>query len=158
MKELKIGDVVIAPEGCEDYLTAGREYVVIDVSKKEKDVFCVLADNGTKMYCLLQKCGHLNGKNWIIKNMGELKITKEKVLEAAAKCSTAKEVLSTIFPEIFVQDKSVKVYRELKDNEELICCRLSGEYEEKAFCLEDEYNWEIKRDSRNALCLIPTKK
>ena len=34
-------------------------------------------------------------------NMSELKITKEKVLAAAAKCSTAKETLQTLFPEAF---------------------------------------------------------
>jgi hypothetical protein len=31
----------------------------------------------------------------------ELKITKEKVLEAAKKCASAKQVLSTLFPEVF---------------------------------------------------------
>lgn len=31
----------------------------------------------------------------------KLEITKEKVLEAAAKCSTAKEILETLFPEVF---------------------------------------------------------
>lgn len=34
----------------------------------------------------------------------ELKITKEKVLEAAAKCSQAKETLKTLFPEVFEQN------------------------------------------------------
>lgn len=31
----------------------------------------------------------------------ELKITKEKVLEATSKCSTAKQTLETLFPEVF---------------------------------------------------------
>ena len=31
----------------------------------------------------------------------ELKITKEAVLAAAAKCNTAKETLKTLFPEVF---------------------------------------------------------
>lgn len=31
----------------------------------------------------------------------ELKITKEKVLEAASKCDDAKEILETLFPECF---------------------------------------------------------
>lgn len=31
----------------------------------------------------------------------KLEITKEKVLEAAAKCSQAKETLKTLFPEVF---------------------------------------------------------
>lgn len=33
----------------------------------------------------------------------ELKITKEKVLEAASKCSTAKATLETLFPECFIK-------------------------------------------------------
>lgn len=34
----------------------------------------------------------------------ELKITKEKVLEAASKCSTAKETLKTLFPDVFEEE------------------------------------------------------
>lgn len=34
--------------------------------------------------------------------MEELKITKERVLSAAGKCGTAKEVLKELFPEAFV--------------------------------------------------------
>lgn len=34
----------------------------------------------------------------------ELKITKEKVLEAAEKCSTAKQTLKILFPEAFIED------------------------------------------------------
>lgn len=33
--------------------------------------------------------------------MKKLEITEEKVLEAANKCSTAKEILNTLFPEVF---------------------------------------------------------
>lgn len=36
-----------------------------------------------------------------------LTITKEKVLEAASKCSTAKEVLKTMFPECFEVEHSL---------------------------------------------------
>ena len=41
--------------------------------------------------------------------MSELKITKEKVLEAATKCSEAKKVLETLFPEAF--DECITVWR-----------------------------------------------
>lgn len=41
----------------------------------------------------------------------ELKITKEKVLEAAGKCSTAKQTLQVLFPEVFESDfDSDKIY------------------------------------------------
>ena len=39
----------------------------------------------------------------------ELKITKERVLAAAKRCSTAKGVLSEIFPEVFKEGKSFKI-------------------------------------------------
>lgn len=35
----------------------------------------------------------------------ELKITPEKVLDAAAKCSIAKETLQVLFPEVFKEKK-----------------------------------------------------
>lgn len=38
----------------------------------------------------------------------ELKITQEKVLEAASKCPQAKEILSTLFPEVFKNESSKK--------------------------------------------------
>lgn len=37
--------------------------------------------------------------------MNELKITKEKVLEAASNCPQAKETLKTLFPEVFKKEK-----------------------------------------------------
>ena len=36
--------------------------------------------------------------------------------------------------------------------------RVSGKYEYKSFYLSNEFNWEIKTDEYNQLCLIPTKK
>ena len=40
----------------------------------------------------------------------------------------------------------------------LMCVRLSGEYENKAFVLNNEYNWELVKDHSNHLCLVPTRK
>lgn len=37
--------------------------------------------------------------------MNELKVTADKVLEAAQKCPQAKEALKTLFPEVFIQKK-----------------------------------------------------
>lgn len=37
----------------------------------------------------------------------KLEITKEKVLEAASKCSQAKETLKTLFPEVFGENMVV---------------------------------------------------
>ena len=44
----------------------------------------------------------------------KLEITKEKVLEAASKCSTAKATLQTLFPECFDTEKSI-VLKDLAD-------------------------------------------
>ena len=33
-----------------------------------------------------------------------------------------------------------------------------GWYKDKSFWLNDIFNWEIKKDSKGKLCLIPTKK
>ena len=48
-----------------------------------------------------------------------LEITKEKVLEAAEKCSQAKETLKTLFPEVFEDDKYFdlgKPYEKIYEN------------------------------------------
>lgn len=102
----------------------------------------------------------------------KLEITKEKVLEAASKCSTAKETLKTLFPEVFEDDK----YLDLAKNQES-CANFEAyllpkstdgkpiirittyddKYRGKAFWLDGDFNWElvVKHDDR---LLIPTKK
>jgi len=95
----------------------------------------------------------------------ELKITKEKVLEAASKCSTAKATLETLFPECFVDDKYVDLMKWAKNSE-------SWEFGKKSeneptigiasdkrdgkrfrFILSGYFNWEL-----DGQYLIPTKK
>jgi hypothetical protein len=49
-----------------------------------------------------------------------LQITKEKVLEAASKCSTAKETLKTLFPEVF----NLKITERVKSFED--ACAIKG--------------------------------
>jgi len=92
----------------------------------------------------------------------KLEITKEKVLEAASKCSTAKETLKTLFPEVFVEDKSVTIeYQEdinSKDGSFLLCSLEAGENKRKGFYLNDDFKWSLIYNGKNELCLIPTKK
>jgi len=98
----------------------------------------------------------------------ELKITKEKVIAAANKCSAAKEVLKEMFPEVFEDDKyfnfagSAGIDNEFKSNylpdSSMIQIRRIGKYKNKAFYLTSKYNWKIERDNEGDLCLIPTKK
>ena len=76
-------------------------------------------------------------------------------------CSGWKEKIEKAFPFVKEDDKSVFIRRghfSTKDNVIVICDRSSGEFKEKAFTLNSNYNWEIKTDSDGTLCLIPTKK
>jgi hypothetical protein len=80
-----------------------------------------------------------------------LQVRKERVLAAAAKCGDAKRILGELFPEAFeVDDVNIKRFGDF------LAIRSGGEYRHKAFYLCAGYKWEIKRDSVNALCLIPT--
>jgi len=86
--------------------------------------------------------------------MEELKITKEKVLEAASKFYDAKNILKTLFPEVFKDEINVHRMLEVRD----IQVRGAGEYKDKAFYLNSVYNWEVIEDSSGQPCLIPTRK
>lgn len=63
MKKVK---KVLAPEGCQDYLTAGRIYDVVKFWGVHGDLFTIIADNGLEAFCQLTKCLHLKRKDWII--------------------------------------------------------------------------------------------
>ena len=67
MKKLKVGDIVIAPNSCTKWLTAGKEYEVIQVDKYNKDLFVIVNDGLEQICCFLERCTHLNGGNWIVK-------------------------------------------------------------------------------------------
>lgn len=101
----------------------------------------------------------------------ELKITKEKVLEAASKCSTAKDILTTMFPEVFQDggkyfnlrksemDRGDNIYENGPVRIALGFGCAPDELRDKCFYLDDKCAWEIKNDKYGAPCLlIPTKK
>lgn len=92
----------------------------------------------------------------------ELKITKDKVLAAAAKCSTAKATLETLFPEVFEEEKGnpVEGLKFGSDANPLSLGNKWGEqlvgfsdFNEKGLWLGDKFKWEIK-----GKYLIPTRK
>ena len=101
-------------------------------------------------------------------------ITKERVLEAASKCSTAKETLKTLFPEAFHNPNAVDLntgygesgYLDVKTGTTpeflkrgKIQIRKSGNYENQAFYLDTEdYDWELVHDDEDQLVLLPTNK
>ena len=111
--------------------------------------------------------------------MSTVTITEERVLEAAAKCSTAKAVLQTLFPEvfekkeaekktintinlltssgsgkIFTQDASIRAGFK---NNEFMQVRISGELAGQGFYLQSNntFDWKLTRDWSGALVLIP---
>jgi len=65
---MKAPKYVIAPEGCEDYLTPGRRYEVHNFCTNDTygGTIHITTDDGSYIFCLLKKCPHLNGGNWII--------------------------------------------------------------------------------------------
>lgn len=54
---------VIAPRGCSEYLTEGKEYEAFDIYQ---DMFTITTDVGMKAKCLFKDCRHLSGGDWII--------------------------------------------------------------------------------------------
>lgn len=96
----------------------------------------------------------------------ELKTTKEKVLEAASKCPTAKAALEKLFPECFKKEmkkiESFGVSRTVNQNPYMYIGYThvyDGSLWDKCFILqEDQFNWSLKRQEDGLLLLIPTKK
>ena len=74
-----------------------------------------------------------------------------------------KEQLPIVSKYLKQDDGSVDIMKfkgQIYDNDgrAVIEKRYYGEYAHKSLLLEDVYNWEIKKDSKGKLCLIPTKK
>jgi hypothetical protein len=62
--KLAKGDYVTAPETTSEYLTSNKDYKVVSVTDEG---FNIIDEEGKELFCLLSECGHLNGKDWIIK-------------------------------------------------------------------------------------------
>lgn len=101
-----------------------------------------------------------NNNNTMNKPNAEVKTTNTRVLEAASKCPAAKETLKTLFPDVFIEDKSCDVTSQKTktfDNGHFLSVRSGGDYEGKSFYLNSYYKWEIKTDCNGASILVPTK-
>lgn len=106
--------------------------------------------------------------------MNELKITKEKVLEAASKWPTAKQALQTLFPEAFESDKyfdltadglyskDCRIYDNKKNGITISIAIAFAPYGlvNRCFFLSSDVNWELTDSpfSPGNKILIPTKK
>lgn len=80
------------------------------------------------------------------------------ILKAAKVSKKAREILEDTFPKLFEEAKYLNLRNYTYCDNNFFQIRNGGKYKDKAFFLTDDYNWEIKRDIHNTLCLIPTKK
>ena len=87
----------------------------------------------------------------------KLEITKEKVLEAASKCSTAKATLQTLFPECFEDGIIIEQFKSIKSMSGERLIENAMDYKSK-FWLSILYNWSITSDPCGGYFLTPTKK
>jgi len=92
----------------------------------------------------------------------KLEVTKEKVLEAAEKCSQAKETLKTLFPEcfekelpIFPNGVSIKISGDRAIENRLLG---SDDYNSNVLWLSDLFEWEIKKAKNGGYLLIANHK
>ncbi len=74
-----------------------------------------------------------------------------------------------VLEEVFGKQSKEPTLKEMAGEQELFAdtptsegamieVRIGKEFKDKAFWLSDTFNWELKRDSNNQLCLIPTIK
>jgi hypothetical protein len=99
---MKIGDYVIAPRGCKEWLTAGKKYQVINVdgidSKDYGIGFNIKTDSGKISFCNQKKCRHINGQDWII--LTKKPFTVAKVKKLMEQVSTDKITYSKMVEEL----------------------------------------------------------
>lgn len=67
MTKLKVGMIVIAPEITADYLTPGKEYIIIELWGVTGKGFMIYDDNHRITYCRIEHCANLTDNDWIIK-------------------------------------------------------------------------------------------
>lgn len=109
------------------------------------------------------RCGEISFEEFLkISNNMEYKLTKETILKMAEESSEVKKSLKKAFPDVFEDEKYLEI---TSDNRVfgnrggmLLERRIAGEFKNKAFWLNSGFNWEIKRDNEDVMCLIPTKK
>jgi hypothetical protein len=91
--------------------------------------------------------------------MTELKVDRDRVIEASKKCPDAKRILETLFPEI-VDTKYVDVSKEQIGYGSMIeiVNAAAPEFRDRAFFLSPLFNWELRNIIYNDYILIPTRK
>ena len=90
-----------------------------------------------------------------------IELTQDEVDKMFAACT--KEQLPIVSKYLKQDDGSVNVMQfrcDIYDNggRSVIQKRFDGDYANKSLLLDNYYDWEIKKDNKGYLCLIPTKK
>jgi len=80
--------------------------------------------------------------------MEELKITKEKVLEASERCGTAKEVLKTLFPEVFEEETIEPSYLGVYETENHNTAIYFDGIEKPIWIYLDHMGWDLAEDAK----------
>ena len=115
--KLKNGMKVIAPSGCESYLTEGKEYEVFNVemllNPSCEFKFEFIADNGGHEYSVLKGTSHLNGKDWIIKEETKATENQSKSVNLKYEFELLIEVL-TATDNLYAKKKVKRIYNQLK--------------------------------------------
>ena len=73
--EKKLFTRVIAPEGEFNLVKGGKTYLAYDVKESKRNnhhrFSFYIKVKGERHFCLSENCAHLNGGNWIIKDLKE---------------------------------------------------------------------------------------
>jgi hypothetical protein len=65
MCNISKGDIVIAPQVENDYLTPNKEYEIVDILAFNG--FVITDNTGESLFCKKDNDGHLNGLDWEFK-------------------------------------------------------------------------------------------
>jgi len=98
---------------CDKFIGIDKNFTVLDYHKETN--ICPAFYTESYKLILVKDCEVLN-ENESCEFDDELKISKEKVIEAAAKCPQAKETLKTLWPHVFKEKKVICIS---EDGEEL---------------------------------------
>lgn len=148
-------------KGCGNGLiyTKGRWSQIIKEVKEEKMGTQKLSRKGLKeIHSVACSTWKVNLENYSKRNTLEdyIELTNIEVNHIFNSCT--KEQLPIVSKYLKQDDGSVDLETLCLRDNEFLTIRNCFEYTNKAFWLNDKFNWEIKKDSDDELCLIPTKK
>jgi hypothetical protein len=89
----------------------------------------------------------------------ELKITKERVLEAAKECPTSQAVMKKLFPEVFEEDRLFDMSGIEVGGNRFFNIAMTGKWAFKSIYLSPGFQWAFRYDvDSDSRYLVPSKK